>query len=90
MLRVILGRIYIIDLQLIPIHVPSLNDRREDIPLLVDHFLNQLSEDHGILIPEVEDSAMKLIQKADWTGNVRELRNVVETFDFNSNGRKNF
>ena len=65
-------------LAVIPIHVPSLNDRREDIPLLVDHFLNQLSEDHGILIPEVELKAMKLIQGADWTGNVRELRNVVE------------
>tara|TARA_B100000683_G_C12494788_1_gene555835 strand:- start:1555 stop:2727 length:1173 start_codon:yes stop_codon:yes gene_type:complete len=65
-------------LAVILIHVPSLNDRREDIPLLVDHFLNQLSEEHGVLIPEVESKAMKLIQSADWTGNVRELRNVVE------------
>ena len=65
-------------LAVIPIHVPSLNDRREDIPLLVDHFLSQLSEEHGILIPEVELKAMQLIQGADWTGNVRELRNVVE------------
>ena len=65
-------------LAVIPLHVPSLNDRREDIPLLVDHFLNLLSDEHGILIPEVESDAMKLIQQADWTGNVRELRNVVE------------
>lgn len=65
-------------LAVIPIHVPSLNDRIEDIPLLVDHFLNQLSEEHGILIPVVEPKAMKLMQGADWTGNVRELRNVVE------------
>ena len=63
---------------MIPVEVPSLNDRREDIPLLVEHFLNLLSEDHSIVKPEVEDSAMKLISKADWTGNVRELRNVVE------------
>ncbi len=65
-------------LAVIPLHVPSLNDRREDIPLLVDHFLNLLSDEHGILIPEVDSEAMKLIQQADWTGNVRELRNVVE------------
>lgn len=65
-------------LAVIPVEVPSLNDRREDIPLLVEHFLNLLSEDHSIVKPEVEDSAMKLISKADWTGNVRELRNVVE------------
>ena len=65
-------------LAVIPLHVPSLNDRREDIPLLVDHFLNLLSDEHGILMPEVESDAMKLIQQADWTGNVRELRNVVE------------
>ena len=65
-------------LAVIPLHVPSLNDRREDIPLLVDHFLKLLGDDHGILFPKVESAAMKLIQQADWTGNVRELRNVVE------------
>ena len=65
-------------LAVIPVEVPSLNDRREDIPLLVDHFLHLLSDDHSIVKPEVTDSAMKLISKADWTGNVRELRNVVE------------
>ncbi len=65
-------------LAVIPLEVPSLNERREDIPLLVDHFLNLLSEEHGIVLPEVDSSAMNLIQKADWTGNVRELRNVVE------------
>ena len=65
-------------LAVIPLHVPSLNDRREDIPLLVDHFLKLLSDEHSIVIPKVDSDAMKLIQKADWTGNVRELRNVVE------------
>ena len=65
-------------LAVIPIHVPSLNDRREDIPILVKHFLEILADDHGEAIPKVEKDAMKLICEADWTGNVRELRNVVE------------
>ena len=65
-------------LAVIPIHVPSLNDRREDIPILVKHFLELLADDHGEAIPKVEKEAMKLICEADWTGNVRELRNVVE------------
>ena len=65
-------------LAVIPIHVPSLNDRREDIPLLVTHFLELLAEDHGQAIPKVEKDALRLICKADWTGNVRELRNVME------------
>jgi len=65
-------------LAVIPIHVPSLNERREDIPILVKHFLELLADDHGEAIPKVEKDAMKLICEADWTGNVRELRNVVE------------
>jgi len=65
-------------LAVIPIHVPSLNDRREDIPILVNHFLELLADDHGEAIPKVEKDAMKLICEADWTGNVRELRNVME------------
>ena len=65
-------------LAVIPIHVPSLNDRREDIPLLVTHFLEILAEDHGQAIPKVDKDALALICKADWTGNVRELRNVIE------------
>ena len=65
-------------LAVIPLHVPSLNERREDIPLLVDHFLKLLGDEHGILVPEVDSAALNEIQNADWTGNVRELRNVVE------------
>ena len=65
-------------LAVIPIHVPSLNDRRDDIPLLVDHFLKLLVDDHRIAVPEVDSKAMKLIVAANWTGNVRELRNVIE------------
>ncbi|MDG2311147.1 MAG: sigma-54 dependent transcriptional regulator [Flavobacteriales bacterium] len=65
-------------LAVIPLHVPSLNDRREDIPLLVSHFLALLAEDHGQAIPKVDKDALRLICQADWTGNVRELRNVME------------
>ena len=65
-------------LAVIPLHVPSLNDRREDIPLLVKHFLALLAEDHGQAIPKVDKDALRLICQADWTGNVRELRNVME------------
>ena len=65
-------------LAVIPIHVPSLNDRRDDIPLLVDHFLKLLADDHRVAVPEVDSKAMKLLIDANWTGNVRELRNVIE------------
>jgi len=65
-------------LAVIPIHVPSLNNRRDDIPLLVDHFLKLLADDHRVAVPEVDSKAMKLIVDANWTGNVRELRNVIE------------
>lgn len=65
-------------LAVIPIHVPSLNDRREDIPLLVDHFLKLISDEHGMSVPKITEGAVANIQNADWTGNVRELRNVIE------------
>jgi two-component system nitrogen regulation response regulator NtrX len=62
----------------IPIHVPSLNNRRDDIPVLVEHFIKLLAEDHRIEVPLIETSALKMICEANWTGNVRELRNVIE------------
>jgi two-component system nitrogen regulation response regulator NtrX len=65
-------------LSVIPIHVPSLNDRRDDIPVLVNHFIKLLAEDHGVIAPEFDALALKKICNANWTGNVRELRNVVE------------
>jgi DNA-binding NtrC family response regulator len=58
--------------------VPSLNDRREDIPLLVDHFLDIICTDYGISKKGIEPEALKALQSYDWTGNIRELRNVVE------------
>ncbi|HEV8283198.1 MAG TPA: sigma-54 dependent transcriptional regulator [Chitinophagaceae bacterium] len=65
-------------LSVIIIHVPSLNERRDDIPPLVDQFLTDICTDYGIGKKTVDDEAMKLLEGYDWTGNIRELRNVVE------------
>ena len=65
-------------LAVVPMHVPSLADRREDIPLLVSHFLDVLSAQSGKTQPAVTPEAMARLRDAAWTGNVRELRNVVE------------
>ena len=65
-------------LAVIPVHVPALNDRRDDVPLLVSHFLKIICEQHGKVLLDVKDDAMALLQSANWTGNIRELRNVVE------------
>jgi two-component system, NtrC family, nitrogen regulation response regulator NtrX len=65
-------------LSVILIHVPALNDRRNDIPLLVDQFLEDIAEDYGQAKKEVEKNALEALQKHNWTGNIRELRNVVE------------
>ena len=65
-------------LAVIPVHVPALNDRRDDVPLLVTHFLKIICEQHGKVLHDVTDEAMASLQSANWTGNIRELRNVVE------------
>lgn len=65
-------------LGVILIHVPDLNDRKEDVPLLADYFLTQLCEDHGIAKKSIDDNALEKLKEYDWTGNIRELRNVVE------------
>jgi two-component system nitrogen regulation response regulator NtrX len=65
-------------LSVIIIHVPSLNERNDDIPLLVDKFLVDICTDYGIAKKTIEEDALKALQKHNWTGNIRELRNVVE------------
>ncbi len=65
-------------LAVILIKVPALNDRREDIPLLINHFTSKIAEEQGTAKKEFSDKAIKLLQDYDWTGNIRELRNVVE------------
>jgi two-component system, NtrC family, nitrogen regulation response regulator NtrX len=65
-------------LSVIVIRVPSLNERKEDIPMLADHFLKQISEDYGQPQKEITPAALKALQQLDWTGNIREFRNVME------------
>ena len=65
-------------LNVIPIAVPALNDRIEDIPLLVTHFCEQICGEQGIAVKEFEPAAIKALQQKQWTGNIRQLRNVVE------------
>ena len=65
-------------LAVILIHVPSLNERRDDIPLLADHFMTMICAEHGISRKSFEPKALEELQKIDWTGNIRELRNIVE------------
>jgi two-component system, NtrC family, nitrogen regulation response regulator NtrX len=65
-------------LSVIIIHVPSLNERKDDIPLLALHFAKEICTEYGMAAKEFTPEAIKELQKIDWTGNIRELRNVVE------------
>ncbi|QHS60237.1 sigma-54-dependent transcriptional regulator [Chitinophaga agri] len=64
-------------LSVILIHVPSLNDRRDDIPALVEHFLESACQEYGMARKTVDKEAMKALQQHNWSGNIRELGNVV-------------
>jgi DNA-binding NtrC family response regulator len=65
-------------LSVIVIRVPSLSERKDDIPLLADHFLSLIAEDYGQPKKEISAAAIKALQELKWTGNVREFRNVME------------
>lgn len=65
-------------LNVIPIYVPPLRERKEDIPLLVKHFINLFSNEYGRKPKELSNKAIKLLHSYDWPGNVRELKNVIE------------
>lgn len=65
-------------LNVIPIHVPDLKDRKEDIPLLVNHFIQQICAEQGWKAKSINDDAITALQHHDWPGNIRELRNVIE------------
>lgn len=65
-------------LGVIIVHVPSLNERKEDISLLVNHFLEAVAEDYGQPVKQIDKDAIDLLQNHNWTGNIRELRNVAE------------
>jgi two-component system, NtrC family, nitrogen regulation response regulator NtrX len=65
-------------LSVILIHVPSLNDRRDDIPLLADYFLKRVCDELHVTIKTLDPSAIEVLQSINWTGNIREFRNVIE------------
>ena len=65
-------------LSVILIHVPSLNERKDDIPILVEQFLQDICADYGTAQKAIDPDAIKLLQQYNWTGNIRELRNVLE------------
>ncbi len=65
-------------LSVIEIYVPPLDERKEDIKLLVAHFAKAISNEHGTALKEFDDEAIKALESYSWTGNIRELRNVVE------------
>jgi len=65
-------------LSVVPIRVPSLAERRDDIPLLINHFMEQISRSTGLPIRKIGDDAMAVLQAHDWPGNIRQLRNNVE------------
>ena len=65
-------------LSVIIIHVPSLNDRKDDIPLLVDYFLDEICKEYGMAPKVIEKEGYDLLVQRNWTGNIRELRNITE------------
>jgi len=65
-------------LAVILVKVPALNDRRDDIPLLIEHFSKKIADAQGTTPKSFSKKAITLLQEYDWTGNIRELRNVVE------------
>jgi two-component system nitrogen regulation response regulator NtrX len=65
-------------LNVVPVRVPSLAERRDDVPLLVQHFMKRLSIASGLPMREIADEAMAVLQAYHWPGNVRQLRNIVE------------
>ena len=65
-------------LGVILIKVPSLNERKEDIPLLVTKFLSDIAGEYGTKVKKIDSQGMKELQNQSWSGNIRELKNVVE------------
>ncbi len=65
-------------LNVVPITIPSLAERRDDIPALADHFFTRYAAEQGIVAPDLTEESMAALQAYDWPGNVRQLRNVVE------------
>ena len=73
-------------LSVIVINMPTLDERRDDIPLLVDYFMNQIASEGGMKRLDIEPGAIELLKNKHWSGNIRELRNVVERLMILSSG----
>ena len=73
-------------LNVIPIHLPPLRERRNDIPLLMEHFLNEAEEMHNSKTPKVSQEALAIMMGYHWPGNVRELQNVIQFAIVNCSG----
>ena len=71
---------------MILVHVPPLRERREDIPLIAQSFIEEIAAEYSMPNLGIDDDAMAELQKLDWTGNVRELHNVMERLAILSNG----
>ncbi len=67
-------------LAVIVLHIPSLNDRKEDIPLLADYFMKVICNEYGISVKTLTSDAMEMLKNINWTGNIRQLRNYIERF----------
>lgn len=74
-------------LSVILIHVPTLNERKEDIPMLADRFCTEICEEYNMPKKVITPKAFKLLQEYDWTGNIRELKNVIERLIILSSGK---
>ncbi|MCH7563976.1 MAG: sigma-54-dependent Fis family transcriptional regulator [Gemmatimonadetes bacterium] len=75
-------------LNVVPIHVPSLRERREDIPMLVGHFMDRMARSDRMPVKVIEDAAIERLSALDWPGNVRELRNTVERLSILAPGER--
>ena len=73
-------------IKVVTLHVPPLRERKEDIPLLVSHFVQQFSSEHHKTISQVSPDAMEILVKYPWPGNVRELKNLIENLVIFSTG----
>ncbi len=60
------------------IRVPSLDERKDDIPLLIRRFLEDIASEYGAAVKKIDPKAIQMLQERSWSGNIRELRNVVE------------
>jgi len=73
-------------LNVLPLHTPALREHAEDIPVLTEHFLQQVAQREGRGVKQIEDSAMQLLHQYRWPGNVRELQNICERASVLTNG----